>query len=60
MTKSNIYLGIISTILISIGSITAITDLNSPFIGLAIIMCGSVGLGIREWLKPKQEPKPNP
>ena len=53
MSNSNIFLGIASSILISVGSITTINTLSNPMIGIAIIIAGSIGLGIREFLKPK-------
>jgi len=53
---NNLALGVASSILISIGSITTINTINYPVIGIALIICGSIGLGIREYLKPKTIP----
>jgi len=49
--KSNLILGIISTVLLSVGSITTINTLQFPYVGIAITICGAIGLGIREYLK---------
>ena len=53
MSKTNVILGIASTILLSIGSITTINTIQYPIIGIALILAGSIGLGLREWLKAK-------
>jgi len=51
--KTNLILGIVSTILLSIGSITTINTLDNPTVGIIIVVCGAVGMGLREHLKPK-------
>jgi len=58
--KTNLILGIASTILLSIGSITTINTLSFPYVGIVITVCGAIGLGLREYLKPKASTGSNP
>ncbi|HEY4681172.1 MAG TPA: hypothetical protein VIH04_07910 [Nitrosarchaeum sp.] len=51
--KTNIFLGLISTILISVGAISVSTAPSNPYFGIIITICGAIGLGVREYLKPK-------
>ena len=49
--KSNFVLGVVSTVLISIGSITALNTLSNPYVGIGVAVCGVIGLAIREQMK---------
>ena len=51
--KSNIILGLLSTILISVGAVSVAAAPSAPYFGVIITICGAIGLGIREYLKPK-------
>ena len=51
--KTNVILSLLSTILITVGATSIAASPNSPYFGVIITIIGAVGLGIREWLKPK-------
>ena len=54
--KTNVFLSLISTILITVGATSIAANPTSAWFGVIITICGAVGLGIREWLKPKANP----
>lgn len=58
--KTNVILSLISTILITVGATSIAASPSSPYFGVIITICGAVGLGIREWLKPKSKTPENP
>ena len=51
--KTNIILGLLSMIFISIGTTSIAAAPSNPYFGVIITICGAIGLGIREYLKPK-------
>lgn len=51
--KSLFVLNVVSSVLISVGSVTAVTNLENPLPGIIVAFLGAIGFGIREAIKTK-------
>lgn len=44
-------LNLAASILVAVGAITISTSINNPVVGIALVVLGAVGFGIREGIK---------